>query len=136
MAAIDTMETLFRRVRHERGRQDQIYGIQQHPAGTGPDVEVLPGVQAQVAQEAMQAACTAAFAEGAGTWRHVLLEEVAETVSEPDPAALPDHLLQVAAVALAWLETLQAETPANPSPTPAQQQPQQNTSPGSPALWS
>lgn len=42
-----------------------------------------------------------------GIWSKILLEEVFEAMSETDPILLEDELVQVAAVAVAWLEDLQ-----------------------------
>lgn len=47
------------------------------------------------------------FAElGTLTWRHVLEEEVAEALAETDDCLLRAELVQVAAVAVQWIEAL------------------------------
>lgn len=50
--------------------------------------------------------CASAFRVGKGTWRHILQEEVAEAFAELDPAPLREELIQVAAVAVAWIEAI------------------------------
>ena len=40
------------------------------------------------------------------TFRPVLLEEVSEALAEDDPARLREELLQVAGVAVLWIEAL------------------------------
>jgi hypothetical protein len=50
--------------------------------------------------------CEQAFKEGKGTWLDILTEEVAEAFAETDTKALRAELVQVAAVALAWVEAI------------------------------
>lgn len=45
-------------------------------------------------------------------WDGILLEEVFEALAEEDPAALREELLQVAAVAVAWVEAIDRRTTA------------------------
>lgn len=51
-------------------------------------------------------ACQSAFSTGDGTWHAVLHEEVMEAFAESDPEALRAELLQVAAVAIRWIDAL------------------------------
>lgn len=53
-----------------------------------------------------RAACQSAFATGDGTWHAILHEEVMEAFAESDPARLREELLQVAAVAIRWIDAL------------------------------
>ncbi|WP_242890171.1 hypothetical protein [Actinomadura litoris] len=95
-----------RDVRAEREAQDRKWGEQNHPDGTGPArVWVFTGPAEFVAQTA-RGECERLFEQDAGTWRDVLLEEVAEVFAEDDPVALRDELIQVAAVAQAWIEAI------------------------------
>ena len=50
--------------------------------------------------------CQRAFAEGRGTWRHILQEEVAEAYAETG-ALLGVELVQVAAVAAQWAAAIE-----------------------------
>lgn len=96
----------------ERARQDEKWGEQNHPDGTGP--QVAHGFLGRMAEHAEHArdACQAAAAVGECTWRHILLEEVYEGLAEADPARLRAELVQVAAVAVQWIEAIdrRAET--------------------------
>lgn len=57
--------------------------------------------------EAEAKASVEAFAKrGALTWTDVLIEEFAEAVAAPDETARRGELVQVAAVALAWIECI------------------------------
>ncbi|MEV7867447.1 NUDIX hydrolase [Streptomyces sp. NPDC088124] len=83
----------------ERRRQDDKFGEQNHPAGTGQHPET---VDADVARMACQQAAEGGYLD----WMHILREEVAEAFAESDPARLRAELVQVAAVATAWIESL------------------------------
>lgn len=51
--------------------------------------------------------CDRAFDLGQGTWAHILIEEVAEAIgTNGDRVALRAELVQVAAVAVAWIEAI------------------------------
>lgn len=83
----------------ERQRQDDKWGEQNHPDGTGGRYEVRHA-------EAARRACDTAARTRDLTWRHILNEEVAEALAETDPVNLRAELVQVAAVAAAWVECL------------------------------
>ena len=51
-------------------------------------------------------ACQRAFQDGMGSWRLILNEEIAEAFAQDDPARLRAELLQVAAVALRWIDAI------------------------------
>lgn len=87
----------------ERARQDDTWGEQNHPDGVGgPDAEWA----------AVHARMRCHYRDRAGglTWRDVLDEEVAEAYAETDPAKLRAELVQVAAVAVAWIEAIDRRT--------------------------
>lgn len=108
-------------VLHERIRQDRKWGEQNHPDGTGLTARPLAdlahrkaafgwsSVHAMTAP-ALAAAATentnVAFAQDQGTWADILLEEVFEALAAADPAKLRHELIQVAAVAQAWVEDI------------------------------
>jgi hypothetical protein len=89
----------------ERVAQNEKWGEQNHPDGTGSKAQ-----QAQA--EASRKWCQDAFESGYGTWADVLAEEVAEANAERDPAKLRTELVQVAAVAAAWIEAIDRRTAA------------------------
>lgn len=84
----------------ERQRQLTKWGDQHHPDGTG-----ITDAQRELADQA-RAACQQAFAEGRGSWAHILMEEIREALAESDPAVLRTELVQCAAVIQAWLADL------------------------------
>lgn len=86
-------------VYQERVRQHDKWGEQNHPDGTG-------GVSAEYWAKVIRRDCDRAFADGRGTFAHILNEEVAEALAETDPEKLKTELIQVAAVAVAWVEKL------------------------------
>ncbi|WP_328647163.1 hypothetical protein OHS58_03895 [Amycolatopsis sp. NBC_00348] len=102
---------MLAKVAAERARQDALWGEQNHPDGTGPDVE-LTGLLRRAADAAHTARFTTemARAEGRLTWLHILREEVYEGFAEHDVAALADELVQVAATAVCWAEAIERRT--------------------------
>lgn len=94
-----TLEVLAE-VAEERHRQDVKWGMNQdHPDGTG-------GVLARVASQEAKQRCDAAASRGETTWTMILEEEVAEAFAETDRAKLRAELIQVAAVAVRWIEAM------------------------------
>jgi hypothetical protein len=102
-------------VQAERERQDAKWGEQNHPDGTG-----LPVYQHSARRYRDHA--DRAAASGVLAWRDVLLKEVHEALAEADPAKLRAELVQVAAVAVAWIAAIDrraaaAAVPAVPATT-------------------
>lgn len=81
----------------ERWRQLKLHGIQHLPDGTGQYLDA-------VLADELRRECDDAFKAGRGTWRHILLEEVHEALAETDWAKLRKELIEVATVAIAWVE--------------------------------
>lgn len=82
-----------------RRRQDDKWGEQNHPDGTG-------GAWFGAMAERKRDDADTAAAKGFLTWRHILAEEVYEALAETDPAKLREELIQVAAVAVSWVEAI------------------------------
>lgn len=83
----------------ERHRQDLKWGEQNHPDGTG-------GEEATYLADALRAWCDESHGKGTGTWASILVEEVAEALAEADEDKLAVELLQSAAVAVGWVESI------------------------------
>lgn len=84
----------------ERERQNDKWGaIRDFPDGTA---EYDAVANANAAKDA----CDMAFREGTGTWAHIFKEEVFEALAESDVEKLRAELIQVAAVAVAWVQAL------------------------------
>lgn len=92
----------------ERARQDAKWGEQNHPDGTGQAFIPL----ASLIRDQARTKCDAEHRAGEGTWEQILAEEFWEAVAEEDPAGLRDELIQVAAVAAAWVEAIDRRTVA------------------------
>lgn len=93
------MLNVITEVLDERGRQDAKWGEQNHPDGTG-------GIIRRVEADEARKACQLAAEDRTVTWRHIMAEEVAEALAEEDPDKLATELVQVAAVAVAWVEAI------------------------------
>lgn len=102
-AEAHVIASTLREVAVERARQNARWGQQDHPNGTGCVSSY--GGDAEAARAAREA-CNWAFSRGGGTWRHILWEEVCEAFAETDPVLLRAELIQVAAVAAAWVEAI------------------------------
>jgi hypothetical protein len=99
-------------VRAERARQFAMYGTNEDlEDGTGPHVNWL-GMSASSAESIARAHyLDYESVHGKPTWRHLVLEEVAESFQEDNPARLRAELLQVAALAVSWIEKIDARIP-------------------------
>lgn len=113
---MDTTKVLDE-VRAERARQDEKWGVQDHPDDDptawwynsrdrgarerrAAELEVPSEHRAQFLTES-------AARMRAVTWGHILVEELAEAVDAiGDSSALRAELIQVAAVAVAWIEAI------------------------------
>lgn len=93
------IKTVVDEVSDERGQQDAQWGEQNHPNGTG-----ILGDRERA--DSARHVCDVMFRSGMGTWRDILHEEVQEAFAEHDPAKLREELIQVAAVAVAWVESI------------------------------
>lgn len=87
----------------ERARQDKKWGEQNHPNGTG-------GHLAFKLAEWAKSECDEANDEDRQTWKLILQEEVYEAFAESDPDKLRAELVQVIAVATAWVEYLDRQS--------------------------
>lgn len=90
-------------ISQERDRQLAKWGEQRHPDDTG-------GATLEYGAHLARVTCQAAAKHVAGGpgWRLILSEEVAEAFAETDRMKLRDELIQVAAVAVAWIEDIQS----------------------------
>lgn len=108
------MRQVLAEVEGERHRQHAKWGQQDWANGTGGEPERgLSREQTErlreirrVHAESSRALCDAVASENRVTWRHILREELDEAVAEDDPAKLRRELVQVAAVAVAWIEAI------------------------------
>lgn len=103
--------TVLNEVAEERRIQDYKWGRKDHPDACpillsasaelrARDIGIPTAAQAQ-------SLCQRAFRLGRGHWSAILVEEVAEAVDAiGDDKALRNELLQVAAVAVAWIEAI------------------------------
>jgi hypothetical protein len=96
-------------VSHERVRQDAKWGQQDHPDGTGDEWNRGNGQGAghiQRLAEEKREACERHFINGTGSYADLLTEEFYEALAEEDVPSLRAELIQVAAVAVAWVEAI------------------------------
>ena len=95
----------------ERARQFSRYGSNDDlPDGSGPETRWLGPYSADSA-EVVERTLRNDYEEfeeevGKPTWVHLIREEVAEAFAESDPERLREELIQVAALCVSWVETL------------------------------
>lgn len=105
--------TVIHEIAVERGRQEQVWGEQNHPDGTGTDwvSGIIPAygwkdpVAAHVADLAKRD-CKQAATRGTQTWLKIAREEMAEAFAETDPDKLRIELVQTAAVLVNWIQAI------------------------------
>lgn len=97
-------------VKRERNRQDTKWGEQNHPdfRVAWPDGELASPEERTCFYSLDNAKlhCDIAAEVGELDWAHILVEEVAETLEAKDESELREELVQVAAVAVAWIEAI------------------------------
>lgn len=91
----------FLEVFNERIRQDERWGEQNHPDNFYNERAIF-AMQA----EDLKVVNDLSARDGDVDWTGILLEEVFEAVAESDAAKLRAELIQVAAVAVAWIEAI------------------------------
>ncbi len=94
-----SVDGVLQEVLKERHRQHRKWGEQNHPDGTGDH-------EFQAAARVARRTCDVEHKAGRGTWEHILSEEFFEALAEEPPARLREELIQVAAVAVAWVEAI------------------------------
>lgn len=112
-----TTRPVLTEVATERHRQDAKWGVQDHPDGTGHGVRLLhtPSLPTWGTLVDRLRKCTEDRAEwGIVSYADVLLEEVAEAMDETAPDRLRAELVQVAAVAVAWIEKIDRQAVTRP----------------------
>lgn len=85
-------------IRNERERQEAKF----------PDQHLPDGTHERFRWQAIRYRDATDEAAGTGglTWRHILLEEVFEALTETDPGKLREELIQSAAVIVRWVEDI------------------------------
>lgn len=110
IGTLQVLEEVF----EERKRQVARYGHNDDKAdGTGPDVRWMAhtdvNLDLRTAKE-IEAAFRAEYDRNGGdagaTWMHLVREELAESFAEDDPERLEAELLQLAALAVSWVESI------------------------------
>lgn len=85
-------------IKGERQAQDAKWGEQNHPDGTSEQNRGKADIHRDLTNMAAES--------GSLTFADILMEEVWEALAEEDQFRLREELIQVAAVAVAWVEKL------------------------------
>jgi hypothetical protein len=105
--ALSTPATLVD-VSREIIRQHEKWGVQNHPdfhprAGTGENRSAFYGLPTEAIAKT---GCEWDATDGTVNWTRILTEEVCEAVEAPDEEKLRKELVQVAAVAVSWIDAI------------------------------
>jgi hypothetical protein len=100
-------------IQAERARQDAKFGEQNHPDMVG-DAETQCDRREVFAERATYYRAVN-DSDNTLDWTGVLLEEVYEALAEANPARLRAELVQVAAVAAAWIAAIDRRTATHPT---------------------
>lgn len=99
---------LLQAVQRERDRQEVKWGVQDHPSFGDASQEFRTAVEHRVKAQVNQAA-----SEGRLNWDLILSEEIAEANAQlTNNDNLKEELIQVAAVAIAWIESVNRQAAA------------------------
>lgn len=92
----------FDDIKFELVRQHSLWGTQDHPSvpKAGEPTFFMP------AEATAKLQCEFARRHGRMTWAHILVEEVAEAANAPTPDLMIEELVQVAAVAVSWIDSI------------------------------
>mgnify|MGYP001614295790 CR=1 FL=1 len=102
-------EAVLGEVHAERVRQDAKWDEQNHPNGTG-EGRLSDLTYRNTTAHAAKGLVDGMAKSGRLTYAAILYEEFAEAMEEVDPTRLRAELVQVAAVAVAWVEKIDRET--------------------------
>ena len=105
---MDVTRSVLYDVEAERAAQDDRWGQQELPNGTGRNAP--PSLRGMSDLAKRRAGLAAAMGEL--TWRDVLLEEVFEAMDAETVPELRAELVQVAAVAVQWVEAIDRKAAA------------------------
>lgn len=90
---------IFQTILDERRRQDDTHGFFDYQDGTGR-------FDQKERAEYAKRFCDLLAHNGTVTWGDLLSEEVAEVMAESDAALLRTELIQVAALAIKWIQAI------------------------------
>jgi len=105
---------IFKELENERFRQIKKFGEQNipclDPVLLNRENSCTPERMCEeygiLSPQSAQTRCDSAFKSGNGTYAHILIEEVAEAIGEFDPVKRRAELIQVAAVAIGWIQKI------------------------------
>lgn len=100
-------------IAEERGRQDDMWGQQDFPDGTGATERLFgPGPAFAEARDTLRQFCDIEHRMGDGTHRAIVLEEVFEAMAEaPNSPELRKELIQAAGTIVQWIESFDRRNP-------------------------
>jgi len=103
-------QLIFDQVSEELDRQLVKWGVQDHPCFdpllTSPTAVKRNVWYEMPTEERAKFLCQLAEKKGNLSWTHILVEEVAEAIAEPDESKRRVELIQCIAVLVSWIESI------------------------------
>lgn len=97
----------------EMAAQVKAWGVQNHKAYVYPDIfDKVENTPHHITTDCAKMVCNVRMSEGGVSWQDILNEEFMEARDEAivgNPVALREELIQVAAVAMSWVQSLDRE---------------------------
>jgi hypothetical protein len=105
---MDAVAPVLDEVHAERLNQHLKWGEQNWPNGTGTWMNPIPLTSANTGElrDVLKKATDRKALNGRVTYRDILMEEVFEAIAEEDPEKLRTELIQLAAVAVQWVQAI------------------------------
>ena len=108
------MTNIFEEIRLERQKQDEKWGVQNHPCLDqvllNRDNGCTPNRMCEhyeiPSEDRAKLLCETSFRIGQGTYAHIAIEEMSEVISAFDIYKRREELIQLTAVCVAWIEKI------------------------------
>ena len=110
---MDNKQNILNEIISERERQDKKWGVQNHPSVDSGLSQRDPYPSDRMCEEyeipseaRAKQLCEINAKIGLITWAHIAIEEVSEVVAAKDEITRREELVQLGAVILAWIESI------------------------------
>ena len=121
MNALVIDNPIYEEIWLERQRQESKWGQQDHPSvdpiltgrNGGATGDRLCQEYEIPSEERAKFLCDTAAKKNVLTWSHILVEEVSEVISAIDDKARREELIQVAAVVVEWIQSIDRKNNGN-----------------------
>lgn len=100
------MNEIIKQIIDERKRQHKLWGEQNHPSIVKDFPHPLSEYYGIRDEEEAKIICESRLIHNEGTWADIFLEEVSEVIHADSPEKMKEELIQVLAVGVAWIQSI------------------------------